>query len=157
LTDDLKRIVSAVYRSGKGGTLSTVEFVNILSYNLRFFTPDRAKKVHQAALGSGLLLPDGSGSFSPSFRVEEVQVEPDYRPAPDLSLETLTRSMSDRLIDMICRSGMEKKDAIKAINRTSENLNLMFAAAAVHVAIESGSDMSAFYNEVETSFLVPSG
>jgi hypothetical protein len=157
LSEDLKKIVSSVYRSGKGTALSMVEFVSILSYNLRFFPPDKARKVHQAALGSGLLLPDSQGMFSPSFTVGSVTIEPDYRPPPDLNIETLNRSLSDRLIDAVCRRGMDKKDAIKAINRTSEALGLLFAASAIHVGIEGGADMSVFYGEVETSFLAPTG
>jgi hypothetical protein len=157
LSEDLKRIVTSVYRSGKGTTLSMVEFVSILSYTLRFFAPDKARKVHQAAMGSGLLLPDGQGMFAPSFPLESVTVEPDYRPPADLNVDSLNRSLSDRLIDAVCRKGMDKKDAIKTINRTSESLGLLFAASAIHVGIEGGLDMSVFYGEVESSLLAPSG
>jgi hypothetical protein len=95
--------------------------------------------------------------FITSFPVGSVNVEPDYRPAPDLNVEALNRSLSDRLIDAVCRKGMDKKDAIKAINRTAESLGLLFTAAAIYVGIEGGSDMSVFYGEVETSLLMSSG
>jgi hypothetical protein len=155
VTDDLRKIVTSVFRSGKGSSLSTVEFVNTLSLTLRFFTLEKAKKVHQASIRSGLILPDSSGRFVPAFDIEGAEVEPDYRPPDDLDVDMLSRPLSDRLIEAVCRRGMDRKDAIKAINRTSESLNLVFAAAAVHVGIENGIDMSAFYGEVETTLLVP--
>lgn len=157
MSDDLRRIVASVHRAGKGASLSMVEFTSILSYSLRFFPPDKARKVHQAALSSGLILPEGNGMFAPAFPIDSVQLDPDYRPPADLNIESLDRSLSDRLIEAVCRKGMDKKDAIRAINRTSESLGLLFAAAAIHVGIESGADMSSFYPEVETSFLTPAG
>lgn len=155
MSEELKRIVASVYRSGAGESLSTVEFVNILSYNLRFFPPDRARKVHQAALGSGLLRPEEGGMFKPSFPVENVSIPLEYRPNPDMNIEALNRSLSDRLIERVCDLGMDRKEAIRAINRTSETLNLLFPAAAIYLCVEGGKDMSMFYTEVETSFLNP--
>ncbi|MDG6223939.1 MAG: DUF2240 family protein [Candidatus Thermoplasmatota archaeon] len=153
MSEDLKRIVASVYSSGARGSLSTIEFVNILSYNLRFFPPDRARKVHQAALGSGLLRPEEGGMFRPSFPLEEAEVPPDYRPNPDMNIESLNRSLSERLIESVCDIGMNRKEAIKAINRTAESLNLLFPAAAIYLCVEEGKDMSMFLTEVESTFL----
>lgn len=155
MTDQLRRIVAAVYRSGKGGPLSRVEFTGILSYNLRFFPPDKANKVHKVALGTGLLRPQGQNMYVPTFPPGSVEIEPDYRPDPDIDLDAFNRSLSERLIDAVCGPGMDRREAIKRINRTAESLNLLFPAAAIYTGIDERRDMSGFYAEVESSLISP--
>jgi hypothetical protein len=156
MTGPLKKVVASVYRSGKGGPLSKVEFVGILSYNLRFFDPAKAGKLHKVAVGTGLLRPQGQNMYVPTFPADTIEIEPDYRPDPGMDLDSFNRSLSERLIDAVCGSGLERRDAIKNINRMAESLNLLFPAAAIYVGIEEGRDMSGFYTEVESVLLAPS-
>jgi len=156
VSDDLKKVVASVYLSRNGGPLSTVEFVGILSYNLRFFTHDKAQAVHRVALGSGLLTPQGQNMYVPSFDPGSLEVEPDFRPDPDMDLERYDRSLSERLIEAVCGPGLARKDAIRLINRAAESMNLLFPAAAIYVGIDHGRDMSSFFSEVQSTFIAPS-
>ncbi|MEA3558621.1 MAG: hypothetical protein U9R75_05140, partial [Candidatus Thermoplasmatota archaeon] len=57
------------------------------------------------------------------------------------------------LIEAVLGSGLEKKEAIRLMNRIGEENNLLFAASAVHVGLDHGADMSGFYDEVENFIL----
>ena len=85
-----------------------------------------------------------------SFDPEIITLEPDYSPDPNLDLDEMMKPLIERLIEAICDQNLARKDAVKMINHMGEELNLLFPAAAIHVGISRGRDMSEFYNEVNT-------
>ncbi|MBN1389371.1 MAG: DUF2240 family protein [Candidatus Thermoplasmatota archaeon] len=153
MTDDLKRILAAIFRLGKGTTLSRTEMVNLMIYNLRWFDPKGAKKVIQAGSQSGLLKAGTDGQMSPTFDIGEIEHDMGWEPPKDLDLGRIVKPLMERLINAVEEAGMDRREAVKSINRASEELNLLFPAAAVHVGSEKGADMSMFYNEVENFLL----
>ncbi|MFW3145863.1 MAG: DUF2240 family protein [Thermoplasmatota archaeon] len=153
MTDDLKRMLATVFKMGKGGALTRTEMTNIMIYNLRWFDPEGAKLVIQAGFSSGYLKNTGDGGVLPEFDIGSVTTEAGWEPAPDLDLKKMVRPLMERLIDAVVDSGLEKKDAVRSINRKSEELNLLFAAGVIYVGLEHGADMSRFYGEVENFIL----
>ncbi len=153
MTDDLKRIIAAVFKLGKGDSLSRIEMINLMIYNLRWFDPEIARVVIQAGFQSGYLQKDPEGRILPLFNINEVEMDVDWEPPADLDISQMVRPLMERLISTVESAGMEKKEAVRSINRTAEELNLVFPAAALHVGMEKGADMSRFYNEVENFIL----
>ena len=153
MSDDLRRILAAIFRLGKGSSLTKTEMVNLMIYNLRWFDPKGAKAVIQAGFQSGLLKAETEGQMSPTFDIEDVESDVEWEPPKDLDLGKMVRPLMERLINAVEEAGLDKKDAVRNINRSAEELNLLFPAAAVYVGIEKGADMSRFYNEVENFIL----
>jgi hypothetical protein len=136
---------------GKGASLSKMEMRNLLVYNLRWFGPDEGDRIIKAAISSGLVQSDSEGSLNPTFDMSTVEVEVDYEPAKNLDTEKLVRPLFERLIESITSTGLDRKEAVRIINRKAEELNLLFPCAAIFVGIERGANMSMFYSEVENS------
>jgi hypothetical protein len=153
MTDDLKRIVASVFKLGKGSSLTRTELVNLMIYNLRWFDPEEAKVVIQAGFQAGHLKKERSGHIAPTFDIDEVDMDVDWEPPGDMDLGKMVKPLMERLILAVEEAGMEKKEAVRSINRTAEELNLLFPAAAIHVGLEKGADMSRFYGEVENFIL----
>ena len=153
MSEDLKKILAAVFRLGKGTSLSKTEIINLMIYNLRWFDPGEARSIIQAGYQSGLLKVESEGNIVPTFDINKVESSVEWEPPEDLDISGMVRPLMERLIEAVEGAGMDKKEAVRSINRTSEELNLLFAAAAVHVGIDKGADMSRFYNEVENFIL----
>jgi hypothetical protein len=153
MTDDLKRIVASVFKLGKGSALTRTELVNLMIYNLRWFDPEEAKIVIQAGFQAGHLKMRGDGQIIPTFEIDDVDMEVDWEPSGDMDLGKMVKPLMERLILAVEDAGMEKKEAVRSINRTAEELKLLFPAAAIHVGLEKGADMSRFYGEVENFIL----
>ncbi len=153
MSEDLKRIIAAVFKLGKGDSLTKTEIVNLMIYNLRWFDPQIAKSIIKAGFQSGLLKTESEGQIMPTFDLESVDSDVEWEPPKDMDVTGMVKPLMERLISAVEDAGMDKKEAVRSINRISEDLNLLFAAAAVHVGIEKGADMSRFYNEVENFIL----
>ena len=153
MSEELKKILTAIFRLGKGTSLTKTEMVNLMIYNLRWFDPKGAKAVIQAGFQSGLLKAETEGQMAPTFDGDEVDTDVEWEPPKDLDLGKIVRPLMERLISAVEEAGLDKKEAVRSINRTSEELNLLFPAAAVYIGIEKGADMSRFFHEVENFIL----
>lgn len=151
MTDDLKMIVVSIFKMGKGESLSKMEMRNLIVYNLRWFGPEEGDRIIQAALSSGMVQTDKDGKITPTFDINEIDVNVDYEPPKGLDTEKLIRPLFERLIESITRTGMDRKEAVRSINRKAEEYNLLFPCAALYIGIERGARMSMFYAEVEHS------
>ena len=100
-----------------------------------------------------MLKSESEGQIVPTFDPDDVKSDVEWEPPKDLDISSMVKPLIERLIAAVVDAGLDKKDAVRSINRTSEELNLLFAASAVHVGIDKGADMSRFYNEVENFIL----
>ncbi len=151
--DELRSIVASVFKMGKGSSLTRTEMRNILIYNLRWFDPDKATSVVDAAAASGYLRTGPDSRLSPTFDMGSTFVDVAYRPPQDLDVSTLVRPLLDRMIETVVRSGLERKEAVRTINKRVGELRLLFPCAVIQVGLERGVDMSPFYVEVEDQIL----
>ena len=150
MKEEIRKIVASIFNVAGGGPLSKREFVNMLAHNLRWFDPETSKKLLNAAVRSAQIRVTPDGMLERGFDPEGVTLEADYTPDPDLDLDEMSKPLLERLIEAVCDQGLSKKDAVKMINHVGEERNLLFPAAAIHVGISRGRDMSEFYNEVNT-------
>jgi hypothetical protein len=151
MSQDLKRIIASVFKMGKGEALTKLEIRNLLVYNLRWFKPNDADSVIKAALASGFVQHGEEGDLIPTFDIEQLEIEVGYSPPKDLDMTNMIRPLFERLIEAIQSTGLDKREAIRSINRKADELNLLFPCAAIYVGIERGAEMSRFYSEVDNS------
>lgn len=145
--------MAAIFKLGKGSSLSKMEMRNILIYNLRWFDPDRAGAIVEAAASSGYLRTGPDGRLSPAFEMGSVELDVAYRPSKDLDVRGLVRPLLERMIETVVATGLERKEAIRAMNRKASELQLLFPNAVVQVGLERGADMTPFFAEVEDQIL----
>ncbi|MCU0798454.1 MAG: DUF2240 family protein [Candidatus Thermoplasmatota archaeon] len=151
--DELRSIVAAVFKLGNGSSLTRTEMRNILIYNLRWFDPDKAANVVDAAAASGYLQTGPDSRLTPTFDMGSTVVDVAYRPPKDLETSTLVRPLLERMIETVIRSGLDRKEAVRTINKRVGELRVLFPCAVIQVGLERGADMSPFYAEVEDQIL----
>jgi len=110
------------------------EFVVALSLDRDWFSPDQSKRLIDVATKEGLLERTDDG-LDVTFDPAEVTVPEEFTPDEDLLRE---RSAFERVLDSLVAEGMEKHEAVGAINTLQGELGLTIEAAAVVYARREG-------------------
>ncbi|GAB3673475.1 DUF2240 family protein [Halopiger thermotolerans] len=114
------------------------EFVVALSLDRDWFSPDQAKRLIDIATREGLLERDGDDLVA-TFDPSEVTVPEEFVPDEDILQE---RSAFERVLDALVADGMEKHEAVGAINALQGDLGVTIEAAAVVYARREGLDVA---------------
>ncbi|MDS0475449.1 DUF2240 family protein [Natrinema sp. 1APR25-10V2] len=130
----LRVAVAAPFIQNGTRRLKENEFVVALSLDRDWFSPDQAKRLIDVATGEGLLERDDDG-LAVTFDPGEVTVPEEFVPDEDLLRE---RSAFERVLDSLVAEGMEKHEAVGAINALQGELELTIEAAAVVYARRQG-------------------
>ncbi|WP_222917471.1 DUF2240 family protein [Natrinema sp. SYSU A 869] len=130
----LRVAVAAPFIQNGTRRLKENEFVVALSLDRDWFSPDQAKRLIDVATGEGLL-ERGDDGLAVTFDPAEVTVPEDFVPEEDLLQE---RSAFERVLDSLVAEGMEKHEAVGAINTVQQELGLTIEAAAVIYARREG-------------------
>ncbi len=130
----LRVAVAAPFIQNGTRRLKENEFVVALSLDRDWFSPDQAKRLIDVATGEGLLERDDDG-LAVTFDPGEVTVPEAFVPDEDLLRE---RSAFERVLDSLVAEGMEKHEAVGAINALQGELELTIEAAAVVYARRQG-------------------
>ncbi|WP_254761696.1 DUF2240 family protein [Natrinema marinum] len=130
----LRVAVAAPFIQNGTRRLKENEFVVALSLDRDWFSPDQAKRLIDVATGEGLLERDDDG-LAVAFDPGEVTVPEEFVPDEDLLRE---RSAFERVLDSLVAEGMEKHEAVGAINALQGELGLTIEAAAVVYARRQG-------------------
>jgi hypothetical protein len=135
----LETAVAAPFRDRGRSRLDEREFVVALSLDRDWFTPDQAKRLVDVAAGRGLISREGDelvAAFDPS----SVTIPSGF--VPD---ESVLRAQSafERVLSALVDAGVEKQDAVAAINERQRELGVTIEAAAVLYARRRGVDVDA--------------
>lgn len=133
----LRRAVAVPFREKGRETLSESEFVVALSLDREWFSPEQAKRLVDVAATEGLLDREDD-DLSPTFEPRGVTVPDGFVPSDDVLRQ---RSNFERALDAIVQSGVEKQDAVAAVNRLQSELGLTVEAAAVVYARREGVEL----------------
>ena len=117
--------------------LAESEFVVALSLDRDWFSPDQAKRLIDLATQEGLLEHE-DGDLVATFDPGDVTVPEDFVPDEDLLRE---RSAFERVLDALVAEGVEKHEAVGAINTLQGELGLTIEAAAVVYARREGLEV----------------
>ena len=132
----LEATVAVPFRQEGRERLGDGEFVVALSLDRDWFSPDQAKRVVDVALGRGLLERE-DGKLVAQFDPEEVHIPEEFVPDADVLRE---QSAFEQVLEKLTAAGVEKQEAVAAINALQRDLGLTIEAAAVVYARRRGVD-----------------
>jgi hypothetical protein len=133
----LEAAVAAPFRDRGRERLGEGEFVVALSLDRDWFTPDQAKRLVDVAAGRGLLSREDDelvAEFDPSG----VTIPDGFVPDESVLRE---QSTFERVLSALTDAGVEKQDAVAAINERQRELGVTVEAAAVVYARGRGVDV----------------
>jgi hypothetical protein len=133
----LRRAVAVPFRAKGRETLTESEFVVALSLDREWFSPEQAKRLVDVAATEGLLAREDD-ELDPTFDPREVTVPDGFEPGDDVLRQ---RSNFERALDAVVQSGVEKQDAVAAVNRLQADLGVTVEAAAVVYARREGVEL----------------
>jgi len=132
----LEATVAVPFRQEGRDRLGDGEFVVALSLDRDWFSPDQAKRVVDVALGRGLLERE-DGKLAAQFDPDAVEVPEEFVPDADILRE---QSAFEQVLSKLTAAGVEKQEAVAAINGLQRDLGLTIEAAAVVYARREGVD-----------------
>ena len=134
----LRSAVAAPFVGRGEATLAESEFVVALSLDRDWFSPDQATRLADVAVGEGLLDRTDDG-LVPTFDPDSVTIPEEFVPSEELLQQ---RSTFEQVLDTVVAEGVEKREAVAAINRLQGSLGVTVEAAAVLYARRRGVDVS---------------
>lgn len=149
----LEIAVAAPFRQRGTDRLGEGEFVVALSLDRDWFSPDQAKRLVDIARGRGLIAEE-DGVLCAQFDPASVAVPEGF--APD---ESILREQStfERALDALVEAGIEKREAVAAINERQRRLEVANEAAAILVACEHGVDLDGLADRARSDLLAEDG
>jgi len=138
VTVSLETAIAVPFRQRGVDRLAEGELVVAFSLDRDWFSPDQAGRLVDAARGRGLL-EEVEGGLAPTFDPTTVDVPARFRPDESILRE---QSTFERLLDVVTDDGIEKREAVAAINRRQRELAVTIEAAAVLYARERGLDVA---------------
>ncbi|QFU83926.1 DUF2240 family protein [Natronorubrum aibiense] len=148
----LRVAVAAPFIQNGTQRLQENEFVVALSLDRDWFSPDQSKRLIDIATQDGLL-ERVDGGLEATFDTAAVTVPEEFVPDEDLLQQ---RSAFERVLDTLVADGVEKHEAVGAINTLQQELGVTIEAAAVVYARRQGIDVSEL-SAVARSALVNDG
>lgn len=82
--NDLVRVLAFAYRRRGAEVMERSRLLHMLTFDLRWFSPDPAKRIVARALASGLVAQEGD-NLRAAFDVAAVDVPVNFRPREDLA------------------------------------------------------------------------
>ncbi len=134
----LRVAVAAPFAQHGGRRLRENEFVVALSLDRRWFSPDQATRLIDVATEAGLLEHDGPELVA-TFDPATVTIPEAFTPDAELLRE---RSAFEQVLDSLVTEGVEKHEAVGAINALQQELAVTIEAAAVVYAHREGIDVT---------------
>ena len=139
-------------RSGKA-ELDFSEMYLTLSMDLKWFTPDDAKKFLNDALKQKLLLKKDK-ALHPGFEIDKINVPLGFHPAgmsfDKEEKETIKINILDEIMEEIAELTKIKKEEIyEKIKKIEQEKNINSNVAALLVGKEFDINLEKFYNKIE--------
>jgi hypothetical protein len=123
----LEAAVAAPFRDRGHERLGEGEFVVALSLDRDWFTPDQAKRLVDVAAGRGLLSREDDDLVA-EFDPATVAIPDGFVPDESVLRE---QSTFERVLSALTDAGVEKQEAVAAINERQRELGVTIEAAAV--------------------------
>jgi hypothetical protein len=133
----LEAAVAAPFRDRGRSRLGEGEFVVALSLDRDWFTPDQAKRLVDVAAGRGLLSREDDDLLA-EFDPAAVTIPEGFVPDESVLRE---QSAFERVLSALVDAGVEKQDAVAAINERQRELGVTIEAAAILYARRRGVDV----------------
>ena len=145
----LEVTVAAPFRSAGTDRLERGTFVVALSLDRDWFSPDQAKRLVDIATGRGLLVAD-DGDLLAQFDPTGVDVPEGFAPTEAVLRE---QSAFERALDALVADGMDRREAVAAVNERQRELGVTVEAAAVVLARQRGVEVDAVARTVRENLV----
>ncbi|QGN07348.1 DUF2240 family protein [Halorhabdus sp. CBA1104] len=139
----LRTAVAAPFVQAGTNRLPRSDFVVDLSLDRDWVSPEQAKRLIDVAASEGLLTVEEQ-TLELTFDHASVTVPPDFVPDESILRE---RSTFERVLDALLAEGIDKQEAVAAINGLQSDLAITLEAAAVLYARRQGIDVSEAPNQ----------
>jgi hypothetical protein len=133
----LRVAVAAPFRRNGGRRVGENEFVVDLSLKRDWFTPDQAKRLVDIAVSEDLVDRE-DGDLVATFEPREVSIPEEFTPDESILQQ---RSTFHRVLDAVTGTGVEKQEAVAAMNRLQADLGVGIEAAGILYARRRGVDV----------------
>ncbi|MFP8957907.1 DUF2240 family protein [Natrialbaceae archaeon A-CW3] len=133
----LRVAVAAPFKQHGTDRLRENEFVVALSLDRDWFSPDQSQRLIDIAVSEGVLEREDT-ELVPTFDPAGVAIPDDFQPDDDLLRK---RSAFERVLDALVAAGLEKHEAVGAINSLQQEYAITIEAAAVVYARGEGIDV----------------
>jgi hypothetical protein len=140
-----KNLIAFLFqRSGKT-RLDEKEIYMSLSYELRWFTPEKAKIFLHKSVENGLLKSEGEG-YCPTFDYQNVQIPLGFTVDDSVVEEEDTFSS---ILKELEKRGMERENLFRELEHLKKKMNVIPEVAALILAKKHGIDISPFIKKVK--------
>lgn len=143
----LRTVVAAPFQQRGARQLSENAFVVSLSLDRDWFSPEQATRVGDIAVGQGLLERE-TESLRITFDPESVDIPASFTPDPAL---LQTADPFEQVLDVVDEAGIEKHEAVAAINRLQADLAVTVEAAAVLYGRRQGLEVAEIAREARSN------
>ncbi len=152
---DLKRVVAFVFRRRGTDRIPKDDFHRLLSFDLKWFSPQDARRLLDHAIAQRVLRVEGD-DVAPGFDPVSITVPLNWKPTTEVFEETVAADVLQELVGIIAHtSGLAPTAVTKAVEdmvKRAEGL-LLPEAAAVLVARERGVPVEDLVKKAEAAVL----
>ncbi|MDH7506627.1 MAG: DUF2240 family protein [Candidatus Thermoplasmatota archaeon] len=143
-------------RSGKDKMSFSELYLN-LSIDLKWFSPEEAKKFLNNAIKDNLLIKEND-QISPSFDVNNIKIPIGFTPSKKVFTEkknketTMELNVLKKIVNRICeKTNLKESQVFDKINNISKEKNIIEEIAALLVLKEHNIELDDFLKEIENS------
>lgn len=148
--ENLKKVIAFVVKR-KGKEIKNEDFVNTLSYDMKWISPSSARALFKVAVDANLL-EKRKGHYEPTFEIKGLILPLDFRVTEEDVAKYFTKpdvftQIMDYLTGKIKRS---RRDILMEINEIKNSMRYVtIEVAALIYCKEKEVDCSRFYKDVE--------
>ncbi len=145
--DELMLVTATPFKRNNKDSLSIKDFEFVLSFDLKWMSPDAASKVRDRAIGARLLRVEGN-KLVPDFNISEIEIPHGFKPSESILKE---RSIIEDIIALIVANcGKNARETTALINKKQEELGDLvdIEVAGLLTAKELGCNIGTLYEKV---------
>ena len=153
-----KIIISFIFKRSGRKKMTSSEIYLPMSMELKWCTPNQAKKFVEKAVQKGFLTKEND-LLKPAFPFEEIPVPFGFKPSENFfelkKDENKKFDKTEELLDLISsKSGRDKNVVIDEIKKIERQKNLTFKVAALLEGKKYDIDLRDFYEDAENGIII---
>ena len=147
--DELKQIVSFVFNIKGKKMLRVDDFINIVSYDLRWFSPTEAGQLLNLCKELNLITIEDDEA-TPTFDVDKIETVVDFKPDKSILTYKPKENMFMKIIDKIIKDAkINEGDLVSEINKMKSEFPAANEVVALLVARKHNVKIDEFFDSAE--------
>jgi len=147
--EELKRILSFVFNIKGKKTLLTEDFINIVSYDLHWFSPTEAGQLLTLCKELNLITTENNEAV-PTFDVSKIETAVDFKPDKNVLAYKSRRNVFMNIVEKISKdTKINESDVVSEINKIKAEFPATNEAIALLVARRHNVGINEFFDIVE--------